>query len=197
MLSWGRPLGSALGSVAVCLEVNMPSLVMTLIGADRPGLVQLVAALVAEHGASWLESRMAHLAGQFAGILRIDVPDHRADDLIQALEQLDRQGLRVIVQKDLGPEPDRPMAPLRMELVGNDRPGIVREVSRVLAQRQVNVEDFQTECISAPMSGEKLFRAAAWLRLPAELTRETLQQDLEQIAHDLMVDIQLVQSGLP
>jgi glycine cleavage system regulatory protein len=176
------------------LEINMPSLVMTLIGADRPGLVQSVAAAVAEHGASWLESRMAHLAGQFAGILRIEVPDEKADELIHVLEQLERQGLRVVVQKQLGPEPARPIASLRMELVGNDRPGIVREVSRVLAQRQVNVEDFQTECVNAPMSGEKLFRATAWLRLPAALTREDLQQDLEQIAHDLMVDIQLVPS---
>ena len=173
----------------------MPSLVMTLIGADRPGLVESVAATVAEHGANWLESRMAHLAGQFAGILRVDVPDDRADNLIQALGQLDRQGLKVIVQKEIGPEMFLPIASLRMELVGNDRPGIVREVSRVLAQRQVNVEDFQTECTSAPMSGEKLFRATAQLRLPAGLTRDQLQQDLEQIAQDLMVDIQLVQPG--
>ena len=173
----------------------MPSLVMTLIGADRPGLVESVAATVAEHGANWLESRMAHLAGQFAGILRVDVPDDRADNLIQALGQLDRQGLKVIVQKEIGPEMFLLIASLRMELVGNDRPGIVREVSRVLAQRQVNVEDFQTECTSAPMSGEKLFRATAQLRLPAGLTRDQLQQDLEQIAQDLMVDIQLVQPG--
>ena len=80
----------------------MPSLVMTLIGADRPGLVRSVAATVTEHGANWLESRMARLAGQFAGILRVDVPENRADGLVQALQQLDRQGLKVIVQKDVG-----------------------------------------------------------------------------------------------
>ena len=175
----------------------MPSLVMTLIGADRPGLVQSVAAAVADHGANWLESRMAHLAGQFAGILRVDVPEDKADRLVQALEQLDRQGLKVIVQKETGPAPPRPIAPLCMELLGNDRPGIVRQISRILAERQVNVEDFQTECTSAPMSGEKLFRARAQLRLPPEVTREQLQQELEQIAHGLMVDIPLAPPNEP
>jgi glycine cleavage system regulatory protein len=169
----------------------MPSLVMTLIGADRPGLVRSVAAMVTEHGANWLESRMARLAGQFAGILRVDVPADRADGLIQALQQLDRQGLKVIVQKDVGDEPVPPVAPLRMELLGSDRPGIVRQVTSVLTEQEVNVEDFQTECTSAPMSGERLFRATASLRLPPGLTQEQLQRHLEQIAHDLMVDIQL------
>ena len=171
----------------------MASLVMTLIGADRPGLVKSVAAAVTEHGANWVESRMSHLAGQFAGILRVDVPDEKADSLVQALQQLDQQGLKVIVQKDSGLETPQPIDTLHLELVGNDRPGIVREVTRVLADQKVNVEDFQTECTSAPMTGERLFRAGAQLRLPAGLTREQLQKLLEQIAHDLMVDIHLVQ----
>jgi glycine cleavage system regulatory protein len=125
--------------------------------------------------------------------LRVDVPDDKADSLVQALQQLDQQGLKVIVQKDSGPETPPPADTLRLELIGNDRPGIVREVSRVLADQKVNVEDFQTECSSAPMTGERLFRANAQLRLPPGLTREQLQSLLEQIAHDLMVDIHLVQ----
>ena len=49
-------------------------LVMTVIGQDRPGLVESVAALVAENGGNWLESRMSRLGGHFAGILRVEVP---------------------------------------------------------------------------------------------------------------------------
>lgn len=175
----------------------MAYLVMTLIGKDRPGLVESVAAAVTEHQANWLESRMARLAGQFAGILRVDVPSERADGLVQALQQLDRQGLKVIVQKDVGAEVTAEFAPLHMDLVGNDRPGIVREISRVLADQGVNVEEFQTECVSAPMSGGKLFQARARLHLPPGLTREQLTQQLEQIAHDLMVDIHLAPPSDP
>ena len=171
----------------------MISLVMTILGGDRPGVVESVAELVSDHGANWLESRMAHLAGQFAGIIHIETAPKHADSLIQALRQLDGQGLTVIVHKDEAVKPCAvdPYAPLQLDLMGNDRPGIVREVTRVLAERHVNVEEFQTEQIAAPMSGERLFRASAQLRLPTGLTVRQLQAELETIAHDLMVDIQL------
>ncbi|MDG2384419.1 MAG: ACT domain-containing protein [Pirellulaceae bacterium] len=169
----------------------MTSLVMTILGEDRPGVVESVAEIVNEHGANWLESRMAHLAGQFAGIVHVEVNPGKVDALIEALRSLDQQGLTVIVQAEAAQETHDSFAPLQLEVVGSDQPGIVREVSRVLAGRNVNVEEFQTECVSAPMSGEKLFRATAQLRLPTDLTVLQLQQELEEIASDLMVDIRL------
>lgn len=167
------------------------SLVMTILGKDRPGVVEKIADLVNQHGANWLESRMAHLAGQFAGIVHVETDPEHADALVQRLRKLDDEGLTVIVQKDEQPTPADPFAPLQLDLMGNDRPGIVREVSRVLAERQVNVEEFQTERLSAPMSGERVFRASARLRMPAGLTVQQLQEELETIAQDLMVDIRL------
>lgn len=169
----------------------MISLVMTILGPDRPGVVESLARRVSEHGANWLESRMAHLAGQFAGIVHVEVDAAAADTLVEALRQLHGQDLTVIVQKEGQPSVAASYAPLQLDLLGNDRPGIVHEVTRVLADRQVNVEEFQTECSTAPMSGDRLFRATARLRLPPGLTADELQQALEQIAHDLMVDIRL------
>ena len=67
-------------------------LVMTVIGVDRPGLVQIVAARVADHGGNWLESRMCRLGGQFAGILRIEVEAARRDELERALRALQIPG---------------------------------------------------------------------------------------------------------
>ena len=169
----------------------MASLVMTILGDDRPGVVESVAKTVNDHGANWLESRMAHLAGQFAGIVHVEVDAEKVDVLVKALRLLDQEGLSVIVQAEADQDASEAFAALQLEVVGSDRPGIVREVSHVLASRDVNVEEFQTECVSAPMTGEKLFRATAQLRLPAGLTTQQLQHDLEQIASDLMVDIRL------
>ena len=169
----------------------MSSLILTLIGPDRPGLVDSVAKVVSEQNGNWLESRMSHLAGHFAGIVRIDVDSARADHLISKLEGLEENGLSVVVRKDESVEKDEHLTLIWMELVGNDRPGIVSEVSRVLAENQVNVEEFQTECVDAPNSGSTLFRANATLRLPLGVTIRDLQQALENIALDLMVDIRL------
>jgi glycine cleavage system regulatory protein len=165
------------------------SLVMTIIGPDRPGLVDLVAGIVADHGGNWLESRMSHLGGHFAGILRIQAPGEKAAALTQALGELQTQGLTIVVH------PDRPEAPARapitasLEIMGQDRPGIVRQISRALAAFGVNVEELHTECVSAPMSGESMFKAAAKLHLPAERDAGELRKALERIAADLLVDI--------
>ena len=165
-------------------------LVLTLIGRDRPGLVEALAAQIAKHGGNWEESRMAHLAGKFAGILRVSVPAAAAGALVQALAALEREGLRIVVESS---EPDAKTAGrrLRLELVGNDRAGIVRDISRALAVRGVNVDELHTRCEDAPMGGGQLFRADALLRLPAETSVDELRVQLEGLADDLMVELSL------
>ena len=173
----------------------MPSIVMTLIGKDRPGLVESLAEVVAKHNANWLDGRMSHLAGQFAGILQVDVENDQVQKLVKALSQLDQQGLHVIVETEEGPaNRSKDFSAVEMDLMGNDRPGIVREVSHVLTELDVNVEDIHTEIKAAPMSGGKLFHATAQLRLPAGLTLTELRDRLEQIASDMMVDIKVRES---
>ena len=171
----------------------MPSLVLTLIGVDRPGLVESVAKIICDQKGNWLESRMAHLAGQFAGIVRVDVAEEHADHLVESLQRLDEVGLKVIALKDATPATHDDVSLIHLDLVGNDRPGIVSEVSHVLAELNVNVEEFQTECREAANSGSTLFRATAELRLPSSLSIDRLQAALEDIALDLMVDIQLAE----
>lgn len=173
----------------------MPSIVMTLIGRDRPGLVESLAEIVANHEANWLDAHMSHLAGQFAGILQVDVAEDRIEQLVSALTKLDQQGLTVIVQTDDGPSISQvDFSAVEMDLLGNDRPGIVREISHVLAELNVNVEDIRTECKTAPMTGGKLFHARAQLRLPNDLSLVDLRGRLEQIAGDMMVDISVRES---
>ena len=78
-----------------------------------------------------------------------------------------------------------------MSLVGNDRPGIVKEIARALAAAHVNVEELSTHISSAPMSGEALFNAKAVLKVPVDLDIDTLQSQLERLADDLIVEIAL------
>jgi glycine cleavage system regulatory protein len=172
---------------------RMHDLVLTLIGPDRPGLVEAVAAVIASHGGNWLESRMTRLAGQFAGILRAELPAERVPDALRALAALEARGVRVAT--DAAPRADIPAgaAPLRMrlELLGVDRPGIVREISQLLARHGVNVEELVTNRVSAPMSGEMLFEARADVAVPPSTDVAGLRAALERTANDLMVDVKL------
>src|SRR5690349_14142174 len=120
----------------------MIDLVLTLIGPDRPGLVEAVAHVVAQRGGNWLESRMIHLGGQFAGILRVEVPHGQADGLARALEALGATGLRVVAETSPrgADAPGARERVMNIELVGLDRPGLVREISQLLARQEINVE---------------------------------------------------------
>jgi len=164
---------------------------MTIIGADRPGLVQLVASRVADQGGNWLESRMCHLGGQFAGIARVEVPLERVPELRQALRQLEEGGLRVSVETGEVSAPVAGGTAATIELVGQDRPGILRNVTSVLAAHGVNVEELTSECVSAPMGGGNLFQARVRVLVPTAVRLEAVRVDLEKIAADLMVDLTL------
>jgi glycine cleavage system regulatory protein len=170
------------------------SLVLTILAPDRPGLVESIAQIVAEHGANWIESRMAHLAGHFAGILRVEVDAGSAEPLAASLRGLSQSGLELVIHPDASvPAPaslaDRPL--VRLDLMGQDRPGIVREITRVLARLGVNVEELATECTAAAETGHPVFHAEANLRLPAAVTEADLRVALEAVAVDLMVEIVL------
>lgn len=165
-------------------------LVLTIIGDDKPGLVERLSETISRHSGNWLESNMSHLAGKFAGILRVSVDDAHADALVEDLQRLSSI-LKLVVEKVSASEATHGQRTLRLTLVGNDRPGIIKEISRALAAQQVNVEELSTHISTAPMSGETLFNAQAVLKVPVSLSIETLQDQLEHLADDLIVEIGL------
>lgn len=172
----------------------LSSLVVTVIGEDRPGLVSLLSDRAMAAGANWAESRMANLAGQFAGIVHFQVPTQNAKALEAALRDLEAQGLRVLIAKS-----DRADAPagqhrLKLDLVGHDRPGIIRDVSHALAERGVSIAELHTQIVSGAMSGESLFQANALLIAPAAASTRDLRRGLEALANELMVDVTLDES---
>lgn len=163
-------------------------LILTVIGADRPGLVGELSAAIAAHQGNWLESSMSHLAGQFAGIVRVAVPATQAEALKSALGKM--AALKVMAET-AGEKSAPAGRRLKLALVGHDRIGIVREVSQVLARHAVNVEKLETHTEAAPMSAETLFHAQAELQAGAGLDARALKAELERISDELMVDITL------
>ncbi len=165
-------------------------LVLAVIGKDRPGLVNAVSETVTAGGGNWLDTRMARLAGQFAGILLVDVPAEKADALVAALKKLEAQGLRLIIEKESG-APAASGPTLKLDLVGLDRPGIIRDLSRLLAAQQVSIFELETERVVASFSGEAMFKATALLQIPEGLSVDQLRTAIESLANELMVDLSL------
>ena len=168
----------------------MATFILTVVGDDRPGLVAEVSAPITAHGASWERSQMSRLAGKFAGIVLVEVADKRLDALVADLVLLEAEGLQVLIERTQQPvdiEPQR----LRLELLGDDHPGIVAEISAALATRQVSIEELSTDVREAPMAGGMLFEAQAVLNAPLATSTDDLRSMLEGLAQELMVEIRL------
>jgi glycine cleavage system regulatory protein len=170
----------------------METLVLTVIGDDRPGLVATLSARLTAHGAVWQRSQMSRLAGTFAGIVEVAVPAGAADDLAADLESLAAQGLEVRITRTTT-VPETPTHTLSLELVGADRPGIVAEVSALLAARHISIEELETSVRHAPMAGGMLFEARAVLAAPTSTDEAELSAALEALADELMVDVALAE----
>ena len=165
------------------------SLVLTILGPDRTGLVGVVADAVAGHGGSWQESRMARLAGQFAGILRVECPTANREALEKDLTSLVERGLTVTVAHDVSPAGGGGET-LVIDITGHDEPGIVKRIASTLAGLGVNVEELETSLESAPMAGHLLFCTRGKVRLPDNLNPAELIEALEKVGADLTVDVQ-------
>jgi glycine cleavage system regulatory protein len=138
---------------------------------------------------------MAHLAGKFAGILRVQAPADAVPRLVAAIEQLAHADLKVTVERGtLAPTSPGARPSVELDLVGLDRPGIVRDISGVLARHGANIEELVTDSSSAPMSGERLFRAHMRLSMPQPADVARLRGELERFATDLMVELRLIET---
>ena len=168
----------------------MTTLVLTVVGDDRSGLVAAVADVVGTHGGNWENSQLAELSGAFAGIIEVSVPAERADELSEALSVLDGL-LKVTVHTGTGEPPLATARPLTMQVIGNDRPGIVRDISTALRNHGVSIDNLTTRTADAPMYGGRLFEATIVARVPASVDLDALTADLERLATEIQVDVTL------
>lgn len=173
-------------------------MVISVIGADRAGLVDALSGAVADNGGNWERSHLTELAGVFAGVVLVRVPDDGADGLAAALEAIEGQGLlHVSLEEAAAPEQLPPSGTrLQLSLVGQDHPGIVHEISHALAERRISIDDLETEVVPAPMGGS-LFQARAVLDAPADIDVDDVRIALEALAHDLMVDLDVAEETAP
>ncbi|MEX2578670.1 MAG: ACT domain-containing protein [Verrucomicrobiales bacterium] len=168
------------------------SLIVNIVGPDRPGLIEQLSSAVTASEGNWEDSRMIRLAGHFAGMVQVVILERDLPELEANLAKLEEDGLKVTTvnagaSDDSG---ETEGTPFILEVMGQDRTGIVSEISKTLAAAGANVVELATDCSAAPWSGERLFKTTATVIAPDHVAPEQLQEQIEAIANDLMVEIQ-------
>jgi len=165
-------------------------MVLSVVGSDRPGLTKALAAAVVSAGGNWLESHLSQLGGLYVGSVLVELASDGVDGLRSAVRTVDAHGLEVRIVpavEGIGATGEA----LHFGLVGQDRPGIVNQVTEVLSRLGANIETFETHVDAEPHSGMPLFHMDARLRLPPELRAGEVQAALEEISAEIMIDISL------
>ena len=140
----------------------MPSLAVTVIGRDRPGIIAEVTGVLAELGGNLEDSSMTLLRGHFTWTLIVDI-DTSADQLQSRLAPLAADELVVSVLP-VGPEEVHGGQPgYVLSVHGADRPGIAPGVTSTLAAHGGNITDLSTRLghggmyFSDDANGERTF----------------------------------------
>jgi len=167
------------------------SLVLTLIGDDRPGIIEALARVLVDHRASWLESHTERLAGKVAGIVHVRVPSEQADALARAVEALGTSGLRVSCEREAEERREDPARRFLIEISGPDRPGLILDFARVLARHDINVDELHTESQALREGGARMFVASARLAFPREADGDDVRRTLDLVADMLGLDVSL------
>lgn len=167
----------------------MPMLILTVVGDDRAGLVAALAEVVTAHGGNWERSELAELAGTFAGIVEVSVPAESVEALTASLNEL--KGLLTIAAHAGSDATSRVWPLMSLTVLGNDRPGIVKEISGALSRHQLSIEHLSSKTIDTPMTGGRLFEATVTARIPQDADSLAIQADLEALAAEIQVDLTL------
>jgi glycine cleavage system regulatory protein len=167
------------------------SIVLSFLADDKPGLVSHLSKIVKDNNGNWLESRLSRLAGKFAGIIRVNIPLKNLSALEAELSKISNNNFKFVTEHlDVEFESEAPnQYQFSMDIVGNDREGIVHDVTQTLAQLNVNVEDMSSEYGEAAMSSEKIFRAKAQLSAPKSLQLNQVQEALEALTNELIIEL--------
>lgn len=165
------------------------SLLISIIAEDKPGIVESLANIIAQHNGNWLESKMARLGGQFTGIVQVDINEKDLAPLSQALKPLESQGITLSLTTSNSDTELQDPSPVSFKVTGDDRPGIVQELSTLMANCGANIEEFATYIAGAPFSGGVLFTMEGCASLPPTLKKWKLAEKMESLSDDLMVEI--------
>ena len=167
----------------------MALLVLSVSGSDRPGLTQALAAAVLSAGGNWLESHLSRLGGLYVGSVLVELDQGKVEALRAAVSAVDAAGLEVRIAQAAASAEAAAGETLAFSLVGQDRPGIVNQVTRAVSSLGANIETFKTWLSKESHSGAPLFHMSANLRLPVGLEAAKVQAALEAISGEIMVDV--------
>jgi glycine cleavage system transcriptional repressor len=165
----------------------MNHFIIVAIGEDKPGIVAKVTEILFKNGFNIEDSSMTRLNNEFT-IMLIVKGDKSLEHLKQEFSQLEKEGLTIIIKEvseDVINKPRKKLPIFNIAVYGSDKPGIVYKVSKLLADKGINISDLRTEKVNS------LYIMFIESEFPEEVDILEFNKEIEKLKQELDVDIEI------
>lgn len=180
------------GATEVLLQENKEMsqlIVISAIGTDRRGAVQDLSQAILDSGGNILESRMTRLGREFAMLVLVEGNWHALGKLEQSLQKLEHDaGLSISLKQTEKAGAAAERLPYAIDVISLDQQGIVYELSRFLASRDVDITEVSTRSYAAAHTGAPMFAVQMNVGVPASLSIAQLREDFLELSDSLNLD---------
>jgi glycine cleavage system transcriptional repressor len=164
-------------------------LVISALGPDRPGIVDILSGAILDHGCNIVDSRMTVLGGEFAILLMVEGPWNTLAKVENGLPELEQElGMTIIAKRTEGRPQGQNLLPYAVEVVALDHPGIVKQLASFFSQRNINIEDLATTSYAAAHTGTPMFAVNMTVGIPSGLHLGTLRDEFMEYCDSLNLD---------
>jgi glycine cleavage system transcriptional repressor len=165
-------------------------LILTAIGPDQVGLVQILSNFISRHGCNVEDSKMAAFCGEFAVIILISGNEKDLDKIARSSGEIESlTGLTIATRIPTPKKPAGAFILYKLTATCMDHPGVVHKITTVLSRLDINIEAMETKTYSAPMSGTPLFQLEAELIVPVRRNINELREALVEVQRDENIDV--------
>lgn len=164
-------------------------LVVTCIGSDRPGLVNELTKIILDAKANIVDSRMAVLGEDFAILMLVSGSWDTIAKLEGALSAHAKDNALALTTHRTEQKKQLPQAmPYIVDAVSVDTPGLVHHLAGFFSQRNINIEDLNTNHYAAPHTGTPMFAIHITIAIPANTHLSSLREDFFAFCDEMNID---------
>lgn len=164
-------------------------LVITCVGKDRPGLVDRLTQVILDAKGNLVDSRMTVLGDDFAILTLVSGNWDTIAKLEDSLNAMaEKESLSITTRRTEERQTKADAVPYGVDAVCVDSPGIVQQLAEFFANRNINIEELNTNRYAAPHTGTAMFAVHMAIAVPASLHLNTLREEFFGFCDEINLD---------
>ena len=161
--------------------------ISTVVGPSSPGIIKALAQTTRDHGGEWLASRVVKLDGQLSALMKVCIEQENVAPLRTALAQQFIE-YHFFYSPAVNPTHERTHS-VDLEVDCKDREGLTRDISNIIYNLDLTVENLEFNRFPVSSFGEAVFSAKLTVGVPEGMSAKAVADEIEAIVDDMRVNV--------